>query len=185
MVHAAVAGRAISVPNDPITAGGFFAYSYGTRALRELFLSKGWLADGQDNIASVVHPETGVKIIFQSTDTAGDALREPKAVSGKGVASERIVELAQKNLFKEMDEEDKHKVNSTVWFLCVYQKGQDVRAELSRPLAVEGGQFNGFIERIFIVQYGEWKSPDTAAFENIGIPPGPEFEIDVSKKSNK
>lgn len=185
VVHAAVAGRAIAVGNDPITAGGYFAYSYGTRAMREVFRAiEGYELDRVANIESVVNKARGVKIIFQSTDVAADS-RSPKAVSGKGVACERVVELGQGNLFEDLAEDERARANAAVWFICVAQQGDVVLAEISCPKAVEGGQFSGFHERIFLVQYGEWKTPDVSVFDNIGPPPGPEFEVNVSKKRNK
>ena len=45
-----------------------------------------------------------------------------------------------------------------IWFLCVSVNGDDVRAELSLPAGVGGGNFDGFIERIYIVRAGEWEA---------------------------
>ncbi len=52
------------------------------------------------------------------------------------------------------------KIDTGIWYFCVSVNGDDVRAELSIPLGVEGGNFKGFIERIFIVRDEEW--PDLA-----------------------
>jgi hypothetical protein len=48
------------------------------------------------------------------------------------------------------------RIDTGVWFFCVSVNGDKVCAELSLPLKVEGGNFKGFIERIFIVRDGEW-----------------------------
>lgn len=45
-----------------------------------------------------------------------------------------------------------------MWFFCVSVVGDDVRAELSLPSGVSGGNFKDFIERIFIVKKGEWEN---------------------------
>ena len=70
-------------------------------------------------------------------------------------------------------------MNSGVWFYCVSVNGDDVRAELSRPISVGGGNFDGFFERIFIIRQGEW--PDLAVMP---LPTGglTEFEPVVTRK---
>lgn len=179
VVHAAVGARADSVEHDPVTAPGTFSYIYGTRAIRDIFAPKGWKPDSTDGIESIYDPETGTKVIFQNTDTACD-FRHPKAISGKGMASERVIALAQKNLFPEFEEENQRRLNGTVWYFCVYANEDDVRAELSRPLAIEGGQFSGFIERIFILGNGEWGSFITSPVdEEIEAQ---EYDIPVTRK---
>lgn len=58
------------------------------------------------------------------------------------------------------------RLNSTVWFLCVsinHQDPDDVRAELALPAAIDRGHFKGFLERIFIVNFGDWNSRGSVA----------------------
>lgn len=162
VVELAVGGRADAVPNDPKSAGGQFSYIYGTRGLREVFLPKGWNKDSEKNIESVINPTSGIKLIFQNVDLACDEHRFPKAVSGKGIASEEIIDVSMAFLFDYLENERQAKLNRTVWFLCVSVNGEDVRAELSLPLGIirsgaPRGQFSGFAERIFILKSGEWK----------------------------
>jgi len=146
IVHAAAGGRNSSVSNDPKAAGGYFAYIYGTRALRDVFLPLGWKRDRHDNIESVINQADGVKIIFQNVDNAADPLRTPKALSGKGAAAARIIDFSQPTLtnFSETfpkDDGKEQNINTSVWFFCVSVDGGNVRAELSRPYSLEGGQF--------------------------------------------
>ena len=187
IVHAAAGGRNSSVANDPKTAGGQFAYIYGTRALRDVFLPLDWKRDRHDNIESVINPTKGIKIIFQNVDNAADPLRTPKALSSKGTASARVVDFAQPNLtnFSEIFPKDsggKKKSNTSVWFFCVSVDGDNVRAELSRPYSLEGGQFGEFMERIFIVQ-GEdgdsWNNLNISLEDDNDLD---EFEVNISRK---
>ncbi len=180
IVHAAAGGRNATVPNDPITAGGHFAYIYGTRALRDVFLAKEWKRDREHNIESVLNPKDRTKIIFQNVDHAADPSRIPKALSAKGAASERIVDFAQQSLFPEFDKEDEEKANASVWFFCVSVQGEHVRAELSRPYSLAGGQFNGFIERIFILQNEDWSNIDITNNDDILAPE--EFDVNITRK---
>ncbi len=43
-----------------------------------------------------------------------------------------------------------------VWYFCVSVNCDDVRAEISLPTGIVGGNFKGFIERIFILRGGDW-----------------------------
>lgn len=179
IVEMVVGAKADAVPHDPVTAPGLFSYIYGTRALRDLFASKGWIPDGTKGIESICHPEIGTKVIFQNVDSACDT-RHPKAISGKGMASEEIISLSTKCLFEDMEEQRQKKINGTTWFFCVSANDEDVRAELSLPLGVRGGQFSGFIERIFILNHGEWKS--FAPSKMADYPLFQDFDISVTRK---
>ncbi len=170
VVQAVVAARAEYVEYyDPINAQGQFAYIHGTRELRSVLLPKGWVIDRTDNVESTVNAELGLRFIFQNVDRAADPLNDPKSISKKGPASERIVENAQAFLFPEFEEEERKKrdeqlivINSSVWFFCVSVDGDNVAAELSRPVSIENEQFAGFAERIFIVEPGTWSDFDVS-----------------------
>lgn len=181
IVEMAVGGRADAVPNDPITAAGLFSYIHGTRGLREVFIPKGWDKDNTKNIESVVHPESGIKIIFQNVDLACDDDRSPKALSGKGLASEEIIDLSTAFLFQEMENDRQKFLNRTVWFFCVSAKDEDIRAELSLPVGIKSGQFSGFAERIYILQRGEW-DPTTFSSETDNPTISQDYDVPVSRK---
>ena len=176
VVAGVVAARADAVENDPASAEGQFAYIYGTRFSRALFRTKGYLLYRQDNIEGVEHRERNLKIIYQSVDLAASWLHDPRPVSAKGSGSDRIVDSAQGSLFtpEQLASAEAIKfepINTGVWYLCVSVDGDDVRAELSLPSAIENGSFGRFIERIFIVGGGEWSElvkklqPDTSPAE--------------------
>lgn len=170
-----------TIITDPVTAGGQFAYIYGTRAIRNLFIPKGYVQRTNNGIEEVYNSSTGVRIVFQNVDSAADPLRAPKAISKKGPASERMVALATPYLFAEMEEDRISRINDSVWYFCVSINGDDVRAELSRPISIENGQFSLFLERIFIVNIGEWDGFDPSKFDeedgNDLVP-----EINVTRK---
>lgn len=165
LVEAVLAARNDVVSVDARTAAGSKAYFAGTRHLRFLFLPKGWEMDSANGIESVVHPEAGIRIVYQSVDQACVGIRGPQAASGKGPGAKAAIEQAQGLLFQEdeLPEVAPEKIaglNTSLWFLCmsVNELDQDdVRVELSLPAAIEGGNFKGFLERIFIVRSGDWK----------------------------
>lgn len=182
IARAVQGARADSVENDPVTAEGQFAYIYGTRYTRATWRRKGWLLHRDNNIESVKHPDVDWKIIYQNVDIAASVSHEPRAVSGKKSGSERLIELTQGELFpaeKFTGETIFKPTNAGVWFFCVSVNGDDVRAELSLPLHVGNGNFEGFAERIFIVRGGEWPDLSVVPLPDSGAT---DFEPVVTRK---
>lgn len=171
LIEAVVAAKNDVVAVDARTASGSKAYFAGVRHKRLLFLPKGWEMDSTGGVESVYHPDTGIRIVYQSVDEACISFRGPQPVSTKGPASEAAIKTAQGELFcedeaPEVPPERIARLNSTVWFLCVsinQQDPDDVRAELALPAAIDRGNFKGFLERIFIVNFGEWNSRGSVA----------------------
>jgi hypothetical protein len=181
IVHQAVAAKANFVLNHPLNAAGQLSYIYGTGALRDALRTK---VDRTGNIEATYNPQTGMKIVFQNADSACEDDRDPKAISDKGPAAIKAVDIGQVSLFPEFDIEDQEKrkrENAALWYLFVYINGDDVRAELSFPKRIEDGQFKGFNERIYIIKPGEWASMLTKIDDS--QPPAQDFEIKVTRKS--
>jgi hypothetical protein len=158
VVRGVVAARADSVADDPLAAEGQFAYIFGTRYVRALFRSKGYLSIRREGLEAVRHPDRELQIVYQSVDAAAQDDHDPRAVSGKGAGADRVIDSAQGRLIFPDEAIKRHTggVNVGVWFFCVSVDGDNVRAELSLPAGVGGGNFDGFIERIFIVQGDDW-----------------------------
>lgn len=66
-----------------------------------------------------------------------------------------------------------------VWFFCVSVQGDEIRAELSLPSGISGGNFEGFIEHIFILGGGEWPADVILDSDR---PDGIEFEPAVLRR---
>lgn len=184
IVRAVVAARADAVEDDPASAEGQFAYIFGTRYLRQIFRAKGWLLHRENNVESVKHPERDLKIVYQSVDLAAERRHTPRAISGKGSGADRLISAGQGCLFEEDESAALYRRRLTelrggVWFLCVSVDGEDVRAELSLPSGVSAGNFDGFIERIFVLSEGEWEGVVVADGDNSDAA---EFEPAVSRK---
>ena len=179
VIRVAVGAKREAVINHPANAAGQLSYIFGTGAIRDLLRPKGWQIDRTDNIEATYDPQKGIKIIFQNADSACEDFREPKAISDKGAASVRTISLSCGNLFPEFEEEDRKRLNASVWYLFIYVEGDDVRAELSCPLSIEGNQFYGFSERIFILKRGEWDALNVV--EDDEVPPQV-FDIPVTRK---
>lgn len=157
VVREVVGARADMVENDPPGTAGQFAYIHGTRNLRALFRSRAWENHSADNISLVRHPEQPLMVAYQSVDRACADFHPPRAISGKGAASERMIDEAQGCLFSAAEMGPvAGAIDAGLWHFCVSVEGDDVRAELSLSSGISGGNFSGFIERIFIVGKGEW-----------------------------
>lgn len=179
VVRAAVGGRRTSTPYYPLSAGGLLSWIEGTAHIRRVFVPLGWEICRRDNIESIFHPEYGIKVVFQNAERAGDPLFDPIAVSRKGAGSARAIELGQGELWPELREKEVAEVTAPTWVLFVFAVGDDVRAELSFPIAINDDQFDGFHERILLVQKGDWDS--TEPFIDEDEPPA-EYDVTVSRK---
>lgn len=185
VAQAVVAARADTTDNDPATAEGQLAYIYGTRATRALWRTKKWLLHRQENIEAVSHPEKPLRVIYQSVDLAASKTYRPRPISGKGSGSDRVISDAQGSLFKEEElaanaEIKLGKIDSGVWYFCVSVSSDDVRAELSLPSGISEGNFEDFIERIFVIREGEWS--DLASKYDTGDTSAVSFEPVVTRK---
>lgn len=158
IVSKAVAAYNSSVHMDPVSAARINAYNMGTRAIRQELLPKGWKLDRTDNVESTINPVTNIKLMYQNVDSAADRDREPKAISKKGSAINKMVMHSQLDFCDLWGAEFQPPQVSEVWFLCVYINDGVIQAELSCPSNIIRKQFNGFIERIFLVKAGDWNN---------------------------
>ncbi|MEN3977198.1 hypothetical protein [Emcibacter sp. SYSU 3D8] len=179
VVRAAVGSRRNTTPFHPLSAGGQLSWIEGTAHLRRVFVPQGWEICRRDNIESIFNEAVGIKVIFQNADRAGDPLRDPIATSKKGAGSARAVELGQYDLFPEDKAREDVEITAAPWVLFVYADGDDVRAELSCPIAINDERYDGFHERILLVQKGEWDGPNPLADD--GEPPV-DYEVTISRK---
>jgi len=179
VVEAAVGGRRNATGFHPLSAGGLLSWIQGTGQLRRIFLPRGWEVCRRDNIESIFNPEVGIKVVFQNADRAGDPVFDPIATSRKGAGSARAIELGQYELWPEVKEREVVEVTATTWVLFVFADGDDVRAELSCPKAINDEHFDGFHERILLIEKGGWAKAIPVVEDD---EPPAEYEVPVSRK---
>ena len=176
VVRTVLGERDNAIDVDPLGTPGQFSYIFGNRHLRFLYLPKGWGIDRTENIESVLHPETGIKIIFQNVDQACNPFEGPKKISPVGPGNSRLIDRGQGSLFTEKEAPEAipperiKSLNQSAWYFCVSFSESGVSAELSLPGPVAGKNFGAFIERIFIVHGGDWGG---IASSDIGGDSGP------------
>ncbi len=156
-----VAARSDAIVVDPLGTPGLLSYIHGTRHLRLLLMPKGWVLDRQENVESVVS-SSDIRIVYQNVDEACSIFQAPKAVSGKGPAAHWMIDIAQGRLFSPGDLPEAvppklvDGLKSSAWYFCMSFEEGNVKVELSLPASVKGGNFFGFLERIFIITGGDW-----------------------------
>jgi hypothetical protein len=180
VVRAAAGARRSATGFHPLSAGGLLSWIEGTAQLRRVFMPDGWNICRRDNIESIFHSEVGIKVVFQNAERAADPLRDPIAASKKGAGSARAIELGQYELWPDDKDAEIAEMNATTWVLFVYADGDDVRAEISCPIAINGEQFDGFHERIILIAKGGWDVAEP--IPGLDEPPA-EYEVTVSRKN--
>lgn len=166
IVHAMAGAKADATENDPPGAGGWSAWRMGIRRSREVTIHSkrfpDWQRDETGQVSSVVNRKLGVRLLVANTDDgtgveADD--RFPQNRSKKGGATDRLVQMNQ-GVFEFMEQAsnvvafpkaDDALQGVVSWYVCVYSDGDDLRAEISCPVGIEGGFFTGFHKRIIII----------------------------------
>lgn len=192
VVGAMVSARNSCTDNDPVSAPGWMSWKEGSRRLREIGLPKGLAKSDADQIPWVVDLGRGLRIAVSNTDegTGQPHPQMPHNCSQKGPATNRVVGGNQLNLFAQLDASNAKVVPLTMagpqpgiiasWYLCVFGGGEEARAELSCPVAAEGGYFTDFVERIVLLGPDDGGNPFLRREDDEGG--GEEFDIPVSRK---
>lgn len=194
VVGSMVAARNGCTENDPLSAPGWMAWKEGTRRMREVGRPKGLVKDDSDQVPSLLDAERNLRFLVSNTDDVTGIEHpyfQPQNRSKRGPATERAVAINNGSLFDYMDAPVVVPISRVhrgaggfiSWYLCVYHNGDEVRAELSCPVAVENGFFADFRERIILI------GPDGPAGGSIrrfgpddNESGGPEFDIPVVRK---
>lgn len=168
IIREVVGAMADAVEDDPIFAKGMFGHIHGVRNTRGLFRAKGWKLLRKNGNELVEHPDRPLMVGYQTVDIASVEDRDPKAISGKGSGAKQVIDEAQLDFFDKLEmrlDQLPAPSDTGLWHLCVSVEEVsldevDVRAEISFSKGVENGNFSGFIERIFLLQKGEWSRVD-------------------------
>ncbi|UQY89294.1 hypothetical protein LQE85_08870 [Stenotrophomonas rhizophila] len=161
IAFAAGAARASTIEVDPAGTPGQLSYIYGVRQVRLELLPLGWRRARFNNVESTVNDELGIQIVFQNVDLACTP-KDPEAISGKGAASRDLVSNGTIDMFDNVTALSKSKYGSTprVWMFCFSSGAEGGSAEISCPQVFEGNQFEGFSERIWVLNGEGGPSPE-------------------------
>lgn len=176
-------------PLKPKGFGGTNAWAYGTEALRELFIPKGWVPVDPNNQPRVVSPDGkhAIAVISGDSDT-GNPSREPQTRNKRGSQTLRSVAFnsRQGDLFPVLSavgagfDPDRARGQS-LWILLFYVdvSAQEVRYELSRPVNFgENEKVDGWEPR-FIMPALNFQARGSGSGPDDGI----DFDIPVTPRS--
>ena len=105
----------------------------------------GWQKDDTDQLSIIVNHTLGMRIAVANTDDATGLISDdavPQNGSNKGAATDRVVDSNQHSLFRLIDADTKvvpfrprerHSGSYATFYLCVFNEGDEVRAEFSCP----------------------------------------------------
>lgn len=177
-----VSAKAEALEIDPANSAGQRAYMMGVRAKRLMLLPLGWRMNRAGGVEATVNDELGIQICYQTVDVACTE-HEPKAISGKGAGSRRLIQDGQGELFERDTPNSPVPLGATptVWVICVSTDLKKLRAEVSCPDAFEGDQFEGFSTRIFVVDEDLDSLPNSDKKLDDGGDVG-DFEVHIAKK---
>lgn len=159
IVKAAVAARARCTDDAPKSAPGYFAWEAATTRARQMFRREGWEKGSEDGIETIVSHDLKKKVAVLNTDSGtADASRTPMNRTPKGSAQYRVMDINdQYEMFKRGEMGPISEAPYSLWYLCIFDDGGKVRAEISRPSGFSGNYIQGFAERIFILEDGDWE----------------------------
>lgn len=145
-------GRNAATQHHPRNAGGWYAYSEGTTALRDAVVPLGGESVCIDGHERCVCPGGGHEIAVLGGDRfTGDPIREPQPryVKPRKVAQGTIAR-SQVPLFKQEDIATPP-ARRRLWFLMVRREGDNAIAELSRPAGItDSGRITAWETRIIL-----------------------------------
>ena len=149
--------------------------------MRQIFRREGWEKSDEDGVETIVHRDLKVRVAILNTDSGtADKSRTPRNRTRKGPASEKITDLNdQFEMFNPRETGAKEPEGYPLWYLCVFDNGKIVRAELSRPIEFRSSHFEKFAERIFIVSGDDWSKMAIASPDQ---PEAPDFDMKVRRR---
>lgn len=161
VVEAVEAAKAECTDNDPASARGWSGWRWGNRRLREKMLShEDWERDNADQICAILNRRLGIRVTVANTDDRTGTDLDPQTQTRRGPATDRAVSANQLSFLDVLDRSAKvvplsstrqEAVPIRTYYLCVYSEGDEIRAELSCPVSVDGGYFDDFVERIILI----------------------------------
>lgn len=170
--------RAQSTAFDPLTAGGYDAFRYRVRAIREAYCPLGWQVARPFGLELLTSAD-GSRSLLTRAGTAGVGIRDadpqPKGEIGDGTAA--AVENAGPLLFNQkwFQVQGLGKPDRETWMLLVYASRKVVRSELSFGAELASGRVGRWFERIILPEL----DPNDLTPKRYDLQDSDEIAIDV------
>jgi hypothetical protein len=152
--------RSFVTINDPIGFASYVAYAKSGRALREWYLTKGWLRDNSNNQVAIKHPKKMIRVVpCNFNEFAGDRLHTPTNKAPKGEISRKKSECNLNAWLPGLEPpviDPKLNDGYQTWLLGMYfDDTRPLGAELSFPIEFDGKHFKKFGRRIILLSGGD------------------------------
>lgn len=159
VVKAAVAARARCTVDSALSAPGYYAWEAATTRARQMFRREGWNKAIDEGVELIINHDLKVMVAVMNTDDGTANLdKSPKNRTFKGSATAKVVDLNKQGEFFKPSEVGPHVERPySLYYLCIFDDGKLVRAELSKPSVYNTGYVIDFSERIFILRDGDWE----------------------------
>lgn len=182
VVKAAVAARARCTADNSAAAPGFYAWDAATARCRQIFRREGWQKGNFTGIETIINSDFKRMVAIMNTDDGtADKNRTPRNRTPKGIATASVIDLNnQYEMFKHSEVGPFEEPPYSLWYLCIFDSGKLVRAELSRPNGYAARTIVKFDERIFILGDGDWEKIVLEPEDKIGG--SDEVEINIRRK---
>nr|WP_315239980.1 hypothetical protein [uncultured Albidiferax sp.] len=171
--------------NHPPLFPPIAAWSEAVRTLRDVLKADGWTRFNDQNSPKTVSPDGTVSIIVSTgNDATGNPSAEPSTTSSKGpttadaIEVNRSMQLYLPGFEVPVPLTDENEKVST-WILLAHHAKNEIRAELSLPLAVgNDGRVSVWQERIILVSQPLDGDPVV-----ISPPSQPDIDVSVRRRA--
>jgi len=150
------AARSTSTADHPVTHAGFVAWADGNQKAREVLRPFGWSRMDRNGVPLVQNPSGEFAFTVSTGDAAtGIRLATPSTRNPKGAETVRAAESNQQlelgDLLETTRPRGTARSGMRIWLLLVHRAGQQVRLELSLPVAIDAhGHVELWQERIIV-----------------------------------
>ena len=153
-VRFAESERSFVTSNDPVGFGNYIVYAKAGRALREVYLPKGWVKDDSNNQCAIRNVELKIRVVPCNFDQyAGNPNIRPTNKAPKGEVS-RKKSACNMTTWLPGFEAVEPELNDgfQTWLLGLHvDEVRPTGAELSLPVLFEGSHFTRFGTRIMLL----------------------------------
>ena len=159
VVRAAVSARARCTDDNALSAPGYYAWEAATTRARQMFRREGWNKAVDEGVELIINHDLKVMVAVMNTDGGtADLDNSPKNRTIKGSGTAKVVDLNKQGEFFKPREVGPHVERPyALYYLCIFDDGKRVRAEISKPSEYNTGYVIDYSERIFILRDGEWE----------------------------
>ena len=180
-VMAGEAARSSSTPNDPPGFAGYIAWGQTIRALREQLAPLGWQRNDEGNYSTVTDEHGCVAIAVATGDeNTGSVTASPKTKNPKGSATTAAIDANNQQLafgFINAEPIAQQSSSRVTWILLIARSEDDVRCELSLPLATgDDARIDVWQKRIIL------DPVQLDPLPTITLDSGPEIEVEVRRR---